>query len=116
MHTLIYYPFILAGHDYKSPTTFPFGIFLNDPEYIVSREPFMNEEYRSISIGNDVWIGTNVTIMYNLTIGDGAVIGAYTVLREDVPPYAIVTGNPQRIVKYRFSQDVINSFMKIQWY
>ena len=58
----------------------------------------------------------NVTIMHNVTIGDGAVIGANTILREDVPPYAVVVGNPQKIVKYRFSRDVVESIMKIKWW
>ena len=58
----------------------------------------------------------NVTIMHNVTIGDGAVIGANTLLREDVPPYAVVVGNPQKIVKYRFSRDVVESIMKIKWW
>ena len=81
-----------------------------------SREPFEDERYRIVTIGNDVWIGLNVTIMYNVTIGDGAVVGAHTVLREDVPPYAVVVGNPQRIVKFRFHPQVVASMMRIKWW
>ena len=54
-----------------------------------------------IKIGNDVWIAANVTILKGVNIGDGAVIGAGAVVIKDVPDYAIVVGNPARIVKYR---------------
>lgn len=53
-----------------------------------------------IDIGNDVWIGFNATILKGVKIGNGAIIGANTVITKDVPPYAVVVGNPQRIIKY----------------
>lgn len=57
-------------------------------------------------IGNDVWIGTNVTVLAkNITIGDGAIIGAGSVVTKSVPPYAIVGGNPAKIIKYRIQLD-----------
>ena len=56
----------------------------------------------SLTIGNDVWIAERVTILSNVkTIGDGAVVGACSVVTHDVPPYAVVAGNPARIIKYR---------------
>ena len=55
-----------------------------------------------LTIGNDVWIAERVTILSNVkSIGDGAVIGACSVVTHDVPPYAVVAGNPARIIKYR---------------
>ena len=69
-----------------------------------------------ISIGNDVWIGANVTIMDNVIIGDGAVIGTNCIVTKNVPPYAIVVGNPGRIVKYRFSHELIEELLKIKWW
>ncbi len=60
----------------------------------------MSEE-RPVVIGDDVWIGGRVTILPGITIGHGAVIGACSVVTKDVPPYAVVAGNPARIVKYR---------------
>jgi acetyltransferase-like isoleucine patch superfamily enzyme len=60
-----------------------------------------------IVIGNDVWIGANCTIMDNITIGNGAVLAAGSVVTKSVPPYAIVGGNPAKVIKYRFTNDII---------
>lgn len=56
---------------------------------------------KTVSIGNDVWIGSRVTILPGVTIGNGAVIGASSVVTKDVPPYAVACGNPAKVVKYR---------------
>lgn len=69
-----------------------------------------------IVIGNDVWIGTYATILPGVTIGDGAVIGAGAVVTKDVPPYAVVGGTPAKVIKYRFSQEVIEGLLKIKWW
>ena len=69
-----------------------------------------------IIIGNDVWIGAKSTIMSGVKIGDGAIIGATATVSKDVPPYAIVVGNPAKIVKYRFTENQIESLMKIAWW
>ena len=67
-------------------------------------------------IGNDVWIGKDVRIMYGVNIGDGAIIGAYTVVSKDVPPFAVVVGNPQRITRFRFTPEQIAKLLKIKWW
>ncbi|WP_352629335.1 CatB-related O-acetyltransferase [Mesorhizobium sp. M0496] len=69
-----------------------------------------------IVIGNDVWVGARATIMSGVTIGDGAVVAACSVVTKDVPPYAIVAGNPARVIKYRFSEDTIAAMLKIRWW
>lgn len=61
-----------------------------------------------IIIKNDVWIGANCTILDGITIGNGAVIAAGSIVTKDVPPYAIVGGNPAKIIKYRFSKELID--------
>lgn len=68
------------------------------------------------AIGNDVWIGTHSVILRGVTIGDGAVVGAGSVVTKDVPPYAIVTGTPAKVLKYRFSPELIEKFQEISWW
>ena len=70
----------------------------------------------NITIGNDVWIGAKSTIMSGVKIGDGAVIGSGSVVAKDVPPYAIVVGNPAKIIKYRFDENQIEDLLKISWW
>jgi acetyltransferase-like isoleucine patch superfamily enzyme len=67
-------------------------------------------------IGSDVWIGMNVLIFSGVSIGHGAIIAANTVVTKDVPPYAIVAGNPGIIKKYRFSQDIIDTLLRYPWW
>lgn len=74
------------------------------------------KQYQTIEIGNDVWIGSNATVLPHVKIGDGAVIGAGAVVTHDVPPYAIVAGVPARIIRYRFPQQIIDAMLKIQWW
>ena len=74
-------------------------------------------KWSPITIGNDVWIGSGAIIMPNVTeIGDGAVIGAGAVVNKDTPPYAVVVGNPARIVRYRFSREVIDELLASKWW
>lgn len=67
-------------------------------------------------IGNDVWIGNNVTILSGVNIGDGAVIAAGAVVTKDVPSYAIVGGVPAKVLKYRFSDEVVKELEYLKWW
>ena len=69
-----------------------------------------------IIIGNDVWIGDGVFIKNGVTIGDGAVVGARAVVTKDVPPYAIVVGCPAKVIRYRFSQEIIAELEELKWW
>lgn len=69
-----------------------------------------------IKIGNDVWIGENAFILDGVYIGDGAIIGANATVAKDVPPYAVVVGNPAEIKKYRFTKEQIDALLRIQWW
>ena len=67
-------------------------------------------------VGNDVWIGYRATIMPGVTIGHGAIIGACAVVTRDVPPYAIVGGNPARVIRMRFEADTVARLLTLAWW
>jgi virginiamycin A acetyltransferase len=67
-------------------------------------------------IGNDVWIGQNVTIMPGVKIGDGAIIAANSTIARNVEPYAIYGGNPAKLIKKRFEDEKIELLLKLQWW
>ena len=71
---------------------------------------------RPITIGNDVWIGQNVTLAQGITIGDGAVIAANALVVKDVAPYAIVGGNPAKVIRMRFSEAIIAQLLALRWW
>lgn len=73
-------------------------------------------EKQEVNIGSDVWIGTNCLVMGGLTIGDGAIIGAGSIVTKDVPPYAIAAGNPASIIRYRFDSATIQMLQELQWW
>lgn len=105
-----------ANHAMRGFSTYPFGIFPGawrdgfDPGLYAAG-------YRGdTTVGNDVWIGTKATIMPGVTIGDGAIIGAHAVVAKDVPPYSVVAGNPGRMVKQRFPDDIVKRLQAIAWW
>lgn len=72
---------------------------------------------KTTTIGHDVWIGDGAVIGGGSTIGHGAVIGAYSVvMNKDIPPYAIVVGNPARVIRYRFNERVTAALLRIEWW
>lgn len=77
---------------------------------------YLPEKKNFVRIGNDVWIGINAIILPGVTVHDGAIIGAGSVVTHDVPPYAIVAGVPARVLRYRYSPDQISKLMKIAWW
>jgi acetyltransferase-like isoleucine patch superfamily enzyme len=103
-------------HNYNKVTTHP---FLYDSFYNMLPQESLLENTKfdeDLTIGNDVWIGCGVTILRGVTVGHGAVIGANALVNKDVPPYAIVAGNPARIIKYRFEPDIIEKLLDISWW
>lgn len=74
------------------------------------------EERKPIQIGNDVWIGARVFIRDGVKIGNGAIIAAGTVVVKNVPDYAIVGGVPAKLIRYRFSEEIITELLKLRWW
>jgi virginiamycin A acetyltransferase len=103
-----------ANHLVDAVSTFPFGIFGNGWEGAMEGKtyPFKGDTV----IGNDVWIGYKAAIMAGVKIGDGAIIGAYSVVTKDVEPYAIVGGNPAKTIRKRFSETDIETLLRIRWW
>jgi acetyltransferase-like isoleucine patch superfamily enzyme len=69
-----------------------------------------------ITVGNDVWFGARCTILSGVTIGNGAVIGAGAIVTKDIAPYAIAVGNPARVLRHRFSPEVIERLQALEWW
>ena len=70
----------------------------------------------NVTIGNDVWIGINSIVMSGVTLGDGMIVGAGSVVRRSFPPYSIVAGNPASLAGYRFPKEIIEELMLIRWW
>ena len=102
------------NHDYRQVTTYPFEDLADGKEPQINHYNHVNR--KQIIIGNDVWIGCDVTILGGVRIGNGAVIGAGALVAKDVPPYAVVVGNPARVIKYRFDEETIRALQEIKWW
>jgi virginiamycin A acetyltransferase len=101
-----------TNHPLGRKSTHPF--FYNPSLRIIEAEQVSR---RSIEIGNDVWVGQNVIILPGVTkIGDGVVIGAGTVVTKDVPDFAVIVGNPGKVIKYRFSEQTIKKLKQERWW
>ena len=103
-----------ANHLSNAISTYPFSIFGNGWENAMEGKAYPNKG--NIEIGNDVWIGYNATIMAGVKIGDGAIIATNSTVVSDVEPYTIVGGNPAREIKKRFSPEIVERLLKLQWW
>ncbi|MGV2099064.1 CatB-related O-acetyltransferase [Rhizobium sp. 21-4511-3d] len=83
---------------------------------VPNTRPKGRKRSNKIVIGNDVWFGASSLVLKGVTIGDGAVIGAGAVVTKDVPPYAIVAGNPAKLIRYRFEPGVIADLLRLRWW
>ena len=103
-----------ANHQMNAVSTFPFytleGWEMKPPA--ASDLPFKGDTV----IGNDVWIGQNATILPGVHIGDGAIIGANSVVASDIEPYSIVVGNPAKLIRYRFDGELTSLLLKFKWW
>ncbi len=109
--------FIMNGANHKIDgfTTYPFGIFGKGWEAGIPNLQDLPLKGDTV-IGNDVWIGMESTIMPGVKIGDGAIIATKSVITRDVPPYTIVGGNPAKVIRKRFDDEIIKLLLKVKWW
>lgn len=104
-----------ANHRMCSVTTYPFNIMGGGWEQFTPALEDLPLKGDTV-IGNDVWIGQNVTVMPGVHIGDGAIIAANSVVAKDVPAYCIAGGNPCKIIKKRFDDELITYLLDLKWW
>lgn len=103
----------VSGHNYNWVSTSP---IITSKSYKIIEEDVKQPQKDIPVIGNDVWVGMNVTIMRGVVIGDGAVIAAGSIVTSDVMPYSIVGGIPAKHLKFRFTEQQIEELLKIKWW
>ena len=103
-----------ANHQMNAVTTFPFYTLEG---WDMAPPPLSDLPLKGDTVlGNDVWVGQNAVILPGVHIGDGAIIGANSVVGSDVPPYTIVVGNPARTLRKRFDDDLIDLLLRFRWW
>ena len=117
---------IVETHPFKEPfvTSSPMFFSLKKQNGHTFAQKQMAEEYRfydkereiAVKIGNDCWIGNDVTFIGGVQVGDGAVVLTQALVTKDVPPYAIVGGIPAKVIGYRYDEETIAFLQKVQWW
>jgi acetyltransferase-like isoleucine patch superfamily enzyme len=106
--------FIPGGnHRIDWVSTYPFRVRYGLPGALEDGHPTTKGD---IIVGNDVWIGNDAAVLSGVTVGDGGVIAAKALVTKDVPPYAIVGGNPARVIAYRFTDEQRAALLEIRWW
>ena len=105
-----------ANHTLSSLSTYPFPLFFE--EWGSDKKDVTNawDNKGDIIIGNDVWLGYESVVLAGVTIGDGAIIGARSVVIKDVPPYTIVGGVPAKTIRRRFAEEIISALLRSKWW
>jgi virginiamycin A acetyltransferase len=104
-----------ANHLLNSFTTYPFWMFKNG--WDAEKPDYANLSLKGDTvIGNDVWLGLEAMIMPGIKVGDGAIIGTKALVTKDVPPYSIVGGNPAKLIRKRYCDEVIELLLQIKWW
>ncbi|UOQ71545.1 CatB-related O-acetyltransferase [Hymenobacter cellulosilyticus] len=103
-----------ANHLATAVSAYPFAVFGEDWASAMEGKSYPSKG--NTTVGNDVWIGYRASIMPGVTIGDGAIIGAYSVVTRDVAPYTIVGGNPAQVIRLRFDPATITQLLAVAWW
>lgn len=104
--------FLGGEHRIDWVTTYPFNVLWHSANHIKGHPKTKGD----VEIGNDVWIGQEAVILSGVKIGDGAVVGVRAVVTANVPPYAVVAGNPARVLKKRFDDMTIQRLLNSKWW
>ena len=105
-----------ANHADLGPSTFPFGIF-GEPWTELTMDLVMGAPSRGDTVvGSDVWLGYRALVLPGVTIGHGAVVAAASVVASDIPPYAIVGGNPARVIRRRYEDEDVERLLRAAWW
>lgn len=105
-----------ANHALAGPSSFPFAIFGGAWAAAMPIEEMPVERRGDTVIGNDVWLGYESLVLPGVTIGDGAVVAARSVVSRDVPPYSVVAGNPARVVRVRYDEPEVERLLRLAWW
>ena len=107
--------FLASEHRADLVTTYPFHTFhpAASPTQRAAGLAFGRGDVR---VGIDVWLGKDALLLSGVRVGDGAVVGARAVVTRDVPPYAVVAGNPARVVRYRFDEATVARLLAVRWW
>jgi len=99
-----------ASVDHPTVSNFRFKSYYPDSNFPSGKDK------GSIQIGSDCWIGTESMIFGGVAVGHGSIVGARAVVTKNVPPFSIVAGNPAKIIRYRFEQNIIDQLLEIKWW
>ena len=103
-----------ANHLTQAVSAYPFAVFGDDWAGAMAGQAYPTKG--DTTVGNDVWLGYRAAILPGVTIGDGAIVGAYSVVTGDVPPYSIVGGNPARVIRSRFEPATVQRLLALRWW
>jgi virginiamycin A acetyltransferase len=104
-----------ANHRRAGVSTYPFPMFGGD--WLAHMDLFAEREFPGDTVvGNDVWLGTASVVLPGVRIGDGAIVGAHSVVASPVEPYTIVAGNPARPIRQRFEPDEVRRLLRVAWW
>lgn len=105
-----------ANHATQGVSTFPFAIFGGEWAQVLPLTEYPFKKYSDTVVGNDVWLGYDVTVMPGVHIGNGAIVGSKAVVSSDIPAYSIAAGNPAKVVKMRFSDEEREVLEQLAWW
>ena len=103
-----------ANHLVESVSSYPFAIFGGDWNSVMDGKSYPSKG--NTVIGNDVWLGYKASILPGVTIGHGSIIGSYSVVTRNIPPYSVAGGNPARVIRPRFDNSAIAQLLEVAWW